>query len=67
MSKRLYKHLTMNNLLYEKQFGFQEKHLTKHAVIQLIYQINDSFEKNHFNIGIFIELLKAFDTVDQKL
>ena len=34
----------------------------KHA-IQLIDQINNSFEKNHFTIGIFIDISKAFDTV----
>ena len=34
----------MNDLHYEKQFGFQEGHSTEHAVIQLIDQINSSFE-----------------------
>ena len=41
---RLYEHLTMNDIHYEKQFRFQEGHSTEHAVIQLIDQINSSFE-----------------------
>ena len=32
--------------------------------MQLIDNINNSFEKNHFTLGAFIDLSKAFDTVD---
>ena len=64
MYNRLYKHLINNNILYKKQFGFQENHSTDHAVIQLVDQISNSFEKNHFTLGVFMDLSKAFDTVD---
>ena len=62
-----FKYLTRNEILYKKQFGFQKGHSTEHAVIQLIDQINNSFEKNHFTSGIFIDLSKAFDTVDDSI
>ena len=29
--------------------------------------MNNSFERNKFNLGIFVELSKAFDTVDHKI
>ena len=32
--------------------------------MQLIDNINNSFEKNHFTLGVFVDLSKAFDTVD---
>ena len=64
MYNRLYKHLLNNNILYKKQFGFQESHSTNHAIIQLVDQIINSFEKNHFTLGVFMALPKAFDTVD---
>ena len=64
MYNRLYKHLLNNNILYQKQFGFQENHSTDHAIIQLVDQISNSFEKNHFTLGVFMDLSKAFDTVD---
>ena len=32
--------------------------------MQLIDNINNSFKKNHFTLGVFIDLSKAFDTVD---
>ena len=35
----------------------------EHAIIQLIDQINDTFENNCFTLGIFHDLSEAFDTV----
>ena len=67
MYNRLYKHLSCNNIFYRKQFGFQEKNSTKHAIMQLVDQINCSFEKNIYTLDIFIDLSKAFDTVDHKI
>ena len=61
---RLYEHLNSNNILYKKQFGFQKRHPTEHAILQLVDQISNSFEKNLFPLGLFIDLCKAFDTVD---
>ena len=44
--------------------AFKGGHSTEHAIMQLTDQVNSSFEKNHFTLGIFVDLLKAFDTVD---
>ena len=67
MYNRLYKHLKEKDILYKKQFGFQQKHSTEHATLQLIDQVNNSFERNQFTLGIFIDLSRAFDTVDHKI
>ena len=56
-----------NNVLYRKQLGFQEDPSTKHVIMQLVDQINCSFEKNLYTLGILIDLSKAFDTVDHKI
>ena len=67
MCNRVYKHLNENSLLFKNKFGFQKIHSTEHAIIQLVDQINNSFEKNHFTLRVFIDLSKAFDTIDHEI
>ena len=67
MYNRLYSFLLKNNILYDKQFGFQKDHSTEHAILQLTNQILQSFDQDRFTIGVFIDLSKAFDTVDHKI
>ena len=67
MYNRLYKYLTTEKLLYSKQFGFQTGLSTEHAIVKLVDQIYKSFEKDHYTLGVFIDLSKAFDTVDRTI
>ena len=67
MYNRLYSFLISNHILYTKQFGFQKDHSTEHAILQLTNQILQSFDRDEFTIGIFIDLSKAFDTVDHTI
>ena len=67
MYNRLYKYLTENNLLFDKQFGFREGHSTEHALIELVNRIYDSFNENKYTLGVFIDLSKAFDTVNHNI
>ena len=67
MYNRLFKHLSENRIFYEKQFGFQTSHSTEHAILLLVNQLYQSFDESKFTLGIFIDLSKAFDTVDYKI
>ena len=67
MLERLQKYLKDQNILYNKQFGFQTGHSTEHAIAQLVDQIYEAFEKNEYTLGVFIDLPKAFDTVDHSI
>ena len=61
---RLYSFLISKNLIYDKQFGFRKKHSTAHAVSYSVNKIIEEIEKKNHVIGIFIDLSKAFDTID---
>ena len=67
MYNRLYKYLTENNLLYCKQFGFQKGYSPERAVLQLVEQVNQSFEKNEFTLGVLVDLSKVFNNVDHQI
>ena len=54
-------------MLYQEQFGFQTSHSTEHAILLLVNQLYQSFDESKFTLGIFIDLSKAFGTVDHKI
>ena len=66
MYNRLYSYLTENNILFNKQFGFQADHSTEHALLELVDQISNTFNDKNYFLGIFNDLSKAFDSMDHK-
>ena len=65
---KLYSFLTAKNVIYDKQFGFRKSHSTTHAINYSINRILKEIEAKNHVIGIFVDLSKAFDTIDhQKL
>ena len=67
MYNRLYKFLLENNILYQRQFGFQNAHSTEHAILQLVNQIKEAFSQGKYTLGIFLGLSKAFHTVNHNI
>ena len=63
----MYKFLDKNHLLYDKQFGFRNKHSTSHALINLTESIKNYLDNKELVSGIFIDLEKAFDTVNHEI
>ena len=62
---RLYSFFSSQNLLNQQQFGFRKKHSTSHALNFSVNHIENAFltKKEHV-LAIFIDLSKAFDTID---
>ena len=54
------------SLLYEKQFGFKRNSSPEYTIVQLTRDITTFLEKVEKTIGVFIDLSKAFNTVDHQ-
>lgn len=59
MYNRLKSFLNKYNVLYESQYGFRERRSTEHAILDM--------DKGMLSCGAFIDLQKAFDTVDHAI
>ena len=51
MYNRLYECLTKNNLLFDKQSGIRNSHLTEHALTKLVNRIYDYIMKVNVHYG----------------
>ena len=56
-----------NNFFYPYQFGFREKHSIELAATYLVSKITHAIECNELTMGIFIDLSKAFDTINHDI
>ena len=64
MHKRLYSFIELHDILFQMQFGFRNGHYTDHALISLSERIKSTVDSKRVGCGIFIDLQKAFDTVN---
>ena len=67
VNKRLYSFVTCNKIIYPLQFGFQENNSIDHALISMTGTIRRSLDNKDYGSGVFIDLQKAFDTVNHKV
>ena len=67
MYSRVSNFLENQKILFEKQFGFRKSHSTNHALIDIVEQIKKNMENNLYTCGVFVDLEKAFDTVNHEI
>ena len=67
MYSRIMDFLTRFKQIYPKQFGFRKKHSTIDTIIAIVEQIRQKVDNGDFACGVFVDLQKAFDTVDHEI
>jgi retron-type reverse transcriptase len=67
MYNRLIDFIEKRNIFYNKQFGFRPKHSTDHAILSIIDKIQKAIDERDYSCGIFLDLSKAFDTVNHQI
>ena len=67
MHKRLMEFLKEQTILYCKQYGFCKGFSTAHAIINLTDNMEKAIDNKQFACGVFIDLHKAFNTVDHNI
>ena len=56
-----------NKLIFDNQYGFRPKHSTQYAALELVDRIITDMDKKEVPINIFLDLSKAFDTIDHTI
>ena len=51
-------------IIYSSQYGFRIRHSTQHATLEILNDFLSNFDKGQFTFCLFIDLKKAFDTVN---
>ena len=67
LCKQLTNFLQCNNVLFKYQFGFRKLYSTTLALIEFTDKVRSLLDEGNYVISIFVDLTKAFDTVDHEI
>ena len=65
-ANQMMKYINKYRLLFEHQYGFRAGYNTTQPILHFLDKIFNALnnDQNHYSLAIFIDLTKAFDTVD---
>lgn len=67
MYDRMIDFIDKNTILCDEQYGFRKGNSTSHAILDILSSIQSNLDKKLFTCAFFIDLSKAFDTVDHNI
>ena len=67
MCNRLTEFVKKYEILLCCQFGFRKNHSTSLVLIHLTNKISSAIDRHKFTAGVFLDLSKAFDTLDHEI
>jgi hypothetical protein len=67
ISLRLMSFLEDKHILVDNQFGFRKNRSTFMAIMEMFDRISSAVDNGEYSVGIFIDLSKAFDTINHSI
>ena len=64
MYKQTYEFLENTGQIYQSQYGFRTAHSCEQAISELVSEILKGREEGMYTLGLFLDLSKAFDTIE---
>ena len=64
---QMYDFFQAKKLFYKSQYGFRSEHSTELATLELVNTILKQMDNDDIPFSIFLDLSKAFDTLDHKI
>ena len=67
MHERLNDYIIKSNIIFSSQHGFQAGHSTFMPLLNMQDKISAAMDNSEYSLGIFLDLAKAFDTIDNSI
>jgi len=67
MFTRIYKYFEKHNIFHVAQYGFRPGQTTIDAITDFVNKACNAIENNEIGLGVFLDLSKAFDTIDHNI
>ena len=65
--EKVYTFLDNTNQIYVSQYGFRSSHSCENAISELVSAVLKGFQSNKYTVGVFLDLSKAFDTLEHTI
>lgn len=67
MKYRVVDYLNKEDIIFSKQYGFRENFSTSDAIVELTDRVVNALDAGSHTIAVFLDLSKAFDTVNRDI